>query len=199
MSIDNSLKEPYSIFQTNMDSAKFFTQLADLKELRRILRGLRPIAIIRDTHGPIRQIVKDALDKAYEVGLPQIVVFVVTCFEYCLKESYRRLKDSDLTNEQEKSFLQPNVIRELYGKILKKDVLDGDDKLVKRVEVVIQERHVIVHRAGIIDEKAYSAFREAGLNRGVVGSKLELSPESVREDIEYVQTFLRKVFGHVIE
>ena len=198
MPIQNSLKELYSAFEANMNSAKLFTQLADLKELRGILRSLRPMAIIRDSWGPARQTIKGTLDKVYEVGLPQTVVFVVTCFEYCLKEAYRRLKGSDLTNKQEKSFLQPDVVRLLYGKILKKDVLDGDEKLVRRVEAVIQERHVIVHCAGILDETACSTFEKAGLDRGVVNSELELSPEIVSEDIEYVKTFVKKVFDQII-
>jgi len=197
MSTDNSLKEIRSVFEVNMNSARLFVQLADLKKLRGELRSLRPIAIIRDSLGPLRQIVKDICNKTYEVGLPQTVVFIVTCFEYSLKEGYRRLKDGDLTDKENRSFLKPDAIRLLYGKIVKKDVLHGDEKLVKRIKAVIQERHIIVHRAGILDKEAYLAFEEAGLNRGTVGSKLKLSPEVVSEDIDHLKTFVSTILDHV--
>ena len=185
------------MFEVNMNSAELFIQLADLKKLRGELRSLRPIAIIRDSVGPMRLIINDICNKIYEVGLPQTVVFIVACFEYCLKGGYRRLKGGDLTDKENKSFLKPDVIRLLYGKIVKKDVLDGDEKLVRRIKAIVQERHVIVHRAGILDKKAYLAFEEAGLNRGTVGSKLKLSPEVVSEDIDHLKTFVSTILDHV--
>lgn len=185
------------MFEVNMNSAELFIQLADLKKLRGELRSLRPIAIIRDSVGPMRLIINDICNKIYEVGLPQTVVFIVACFEYCLKGGYRRLKGGDLTDKENKSFLKPDVIRLLYGKIVKKDVLDGDEKLVRRIKAIVQEHHVIVHRAGILDKKAYLAFEEAGLNRGTVGSKLKLSPEVVSEDIDHLKTFVSTILDHV--
>ena len=194
----DSLRKLQSTFEENMDIAKRFISLAELKGLRETIRERRLITRIRDEFGPLRIRIKDISDKLYEVGLPQTEVFIVSCFEYCLKEAYRILKGSDLTREEEKSFLRPDEIRKLYGKMLKRDVLDGDEKLLKRAKAVIQTRHVIVHRGGIIDGKAHAAFKDAGLSRGMVDSRLQLTPEDVKQDIEYLETFVKKVFDHVL-
>ena len=163
----NPLRKLQLTFEKNMDIAERFIQLADLKDIRETIRGYRLIPIIRDKVGPLRRRIKNISDKLYEVGLPQTEVFIVSCFEHCLKETYRILKGSDLGKE-ERCFLRPKEIRRLYSGILKKDVLDGDEELLKRVKAVIETRHVIVHRGGIVDEKAYKVFRDAGLNLSLI-------------------------------
>lgn len=186
-------ERPYSALQENLNTARTFVELAGLKEIREKIRGMRPLAIIRDTIFPLRRILKDTADKLYEVGLPQVLVFVVSCLEAYLKESYQMLKGELLTAEEERVFLRLERVRELFSEILKADVLEGDEELFRRAQVVIEKRHIIVHRAGIIDQKAYDVFREAGIYEGEVGSKLRLSADKVKQDIDVVEAFARKI------
>jgi hypothetical protein len=189
----NGFEEAYNVFLQNISISGDFLALLEFKEIRGQIREVRPLAILRDELGPARKMLKEHLDMLYKVGLPQTVVFVVSCFEDFLKSEYRFLKGQHITEKEELSFLQPQKVRDLFGEILKVDLLNGDEVLLKKVSATIQKRHIIVHRAGLIDKKAYGVFMDAQFEEGKVGDKLILNVDKVKQEIEYLGKFSKMV------
>jgi hypothetical protein len=189
----NGFEEAYNVFLQNISISGDFLALLEFKEIRGQIREVRPLAILRDELGPARKMLKEHLDMLYKVGLPQTVVFVVSCFEDFLKSEYRLLKGQHITEKEELSFLQPQKVRDLFGEILKVDLLNGDEVLLKKVSATIQKRHIIVHRAGTIDKKAYGVFMDAQFEEGKVGDKLILNVDKVKQEIEYLGKFSKMV------
>jgi hypothetical protein len=181
--------DAYAVFVENMKVATSFLEIAIGKELRTEVRSLRPLAILRDEFGPFRRLIKDYTDNVYSVGLPQTVVFSVSCFEAFLEGLYETLRGESLVGEKDHGFPNLDRVRGKFGEICKADCLKGDDALQKRVKAVLEKRNIIVHRAGMIDRKAHDAFVAAGLLGLEEGAKLVLRVDDVKEDVEALKLY----------
>jgi hypothetical protein len=197
VSMESRLKlceEAWKVFCKNMELAERFLSMAEAKELRMDMREVRPLARLRDKVGPLRKFLADL----YEVGLPLVLVFGVTCYEFCLKRMYEALKGDELTREEELAFLRPDEVRNLYGKYVRKDPLDGADQLAVDVRIAILKRNVIVHRAGEIDKTAEDEFRKVGVSQYKSGQRLELKSEEVKRDLNTLKSYVAKIYDSLI-
>ena len=178
-------QEIWRTFEKNMRLAEKFVLIAKAREWRMLIRQYRPLATLRDQFGPLRKF----LAEAYRVGLPQVLVFAVTCYEACLKGIYEVLK-GEVVKE---AFLDPIKVKERYRKVLNEDPLAGADRLVVDTRAVILKRNVIVHRAGVIDEKAEEDFKKLGLPQYRAGQEIELNAEEVKRDLNVLRDYVTKV------
>lgn len=192
-----TLKEIYDVFLKNMTLARDFLDLAELKEFRTKLREIRPLAILRDEYGPIRELIKSYSNNLYKVGLPQTIVFAVSCLETFLRKSYEILKGQPFSDDKRPNFLNLQKVREYYGELIKRDPLNRDEDLLIKVDAVIEKRNIIVHRAGIIDERAYKKFEKANICEGKVGDELKLDVDKVKQDISFLEKFAKVIYENI--
>jgi len=193
-------------FEENILKAKEFIGLATLKEItklvdniseelenRRILPILPRVGIL-PSFKEIRGVLKETTDKIYEVGLPQVLVYAVSCLEAFLKDLYVLQAQSNV--EILERFPEDAYrIRQEFSKIIKGDALNGDNTLAYNMQAVFQKRHVIVHKAGIIDEKS---CEKALWEKSLVGTKLKLTSTIVNEDIETINKFAHTIYFKLI-
>ena len=189
----------YTEFEENISKARELIRLASLKELMleidaalmplkraRLLPEIRPFGILPSPED-IRMTIKDTTDKIYEVGLPQILVYAVSCLEAFLKDQYCMINPSD---KRVHIFLKAETIRKIYSAILRVDIFGGDEDLLNKLNSVFQKRHVIVHKAGVIDEKS---CKECGWDTKRLGMRLRLDSDSVNQDIDVLEQVALKV------
>jgi hypothetical protein len=192
---ESALREVLDVFEKNMDLARRFLLAAEAREVRMLIREYRPLAILRNEISPVRR----SLSEVYEVGLPMVLVFLVTNFETCLRKFYTLLKGSETTKDEDKAFFHPHdKARVLFSNILGVDPLSENDQLASKARAIIVKRNVIIHRAKEVDKRAVKEFSELGLLKYQVGEKLKLDSEEVKSDLETLHSYVKKVFESII-
>jgi len=205
----SGIREPFQEFKENIHKARELIRLAELKEItilidNKVLEPLKALGITRFPPPPLpplpgfpspeelHNLIRETTNKIYEVGLPQVLVFAVSCLEAYLKDQYRLLNPTDPKRDKY-NFLRAELVRKVYSAVLKRDVLKGNDPLERAIREIVIKRHVIVHRACIIDEKACLD----GLERKLVGTKLPLSSKVVGEDLDKIELFASLIYDSV--
>lgn len=108
----------------------------------------------------------------------------MSTLEAYLRTVYHELMPKD---EERHHFLNVKELKEVFSKaLLKKDIFEGRRLLEFRINEIFVKRHVIVHRAGEIDQKACS---DAGWNRDLAGKQLSLTSAVVMQDIKKMDEF----------
>jgi len=183
------VKQPFEVFKENIAKARELMRLAELKEVtividnileplkeRKLLQTLRtlrrPLGIFPSLKD-IRMLIKEKSDKIYEVGLPQILVFVIACLEAYLRGQYHIINPSD-RNIDRYRFLRLNhkvrslEFRKRYRKVLKRDIFQENEILERELIDILEKRHAIAH-----------GLRELKLNSTVVSHYLDIIEEIV--------------------
>lgn len=186
-------KDAFYVFERNMELVEKFTLLAEIREARMVFRERRLLPVLREEVGVIRKHLRDV----YSVGLPMVLVFIVTCYEECLKEIYETLKGDKLTREESRAFFHPEKVRGLFYKIVKTDPLNGNNQLSRNTRIVIVKRNVIVHRAAKIDRKAEEELRTLDVTGYRKGQKLKLEAREVRGDAQTLKSYATMIFKSV--
>jgi len=136
--------------------------------------------------------IESQVKKLYELGLPQTLVFIVSCLEAYLKDNYSLIT----SNEVKKSLLNIKNIQRTYGRLIKGDILGGDEELRKDLEEIFQKRHVIVHNGGIIDKKAREKVEK--WDDSMIGQQVTLNSHVVEEHLARIEEFVALV-NHKLE
>ncbi len=194
----------YAEFVQNISKARELIGLASFKEVMLQVDGLiellkkvgllpllRPFGILPSPED-FRTLIKQTSDNIYQVGLPQVLAYCVSCLEAYLKDQYCMINPFD--NGQH-NFQNVESIRETYGRVLKTDVFRGDESLASNLNSAFQRRHVIVHKARVIDE---DACERAGWRLELVGTELQLDSTSVSSDIDVIEKFATGIYNKCV-
>lgn len=197
MSTEEKLKrfeDAFNVFERNMQSVDKFTLIGKSRELRMSLREYRPLARWMESVRPLRKLLREA----YNIGLPMVLDFAVTCYETFLKELYMILKGEELTRNESEVFFNPVKAGELFRDKIGSNPLKGADELLKDTRIVIIKRNVIIHRNGKIDKRAEDELRTLGISRYKKGQKLELDADEVKNGAQTLKCYATKIFESVI-
>jgi len=154
----NALKN----FKINIEKARRLKELVDLKDSLRdkvsFLVGLLPpdppqlpglpSGPKSYYFGTLKPSLDDYVKLTDEVCYEQSLVFAVTSMEAYLQDKYSELNPGDNTPY---NFQRADKIKEAFEKV-GVNVFSNDNKR-KDIGFILQLRHVIVHRAGIIDNE----------------------------------------------
>lgn len=201
--------QPLEVFKGNMEKARICIGLGYAKEVKTALDVLgfgksimefmrnrpRVVPFIDDGVNFItdyweKQLVpfmESQVKKLYELGLPQTLVFIVSCLEAYLKDNYLLITG----NEVKKSLLNTKNIRRTYGCLVKGDILGGDEELRKDLEEIFQKRHVIIHNGGIIDEQACDKVEK--WDESMIDQQVTLNSRVVEEHLARIEEFVTLV------
>jgi hypothetical protein len=130
----------------------------------------------------IEPIIQEKVMELYELALPQILVFMVSCLEAYLKDNY-----SLCSRHSVKNLLNVETIRKSYGRLIHGDIFNGDEELGSDLQEILQTRHVIVHRNGIIDEEACEKVER--WNKSMVNKEIKLNTSIVEGYLKTVEKF----------
>ena len=182
------LEEIWEEFKQEMGLVMDFLELVGLKELREEIRLFRPLAMIRDEVGPVRRAVKEFTDKLYNVSLPLLLVFSVSCLEKFLRRLWL-LKFGSIDKKMWRIF---NELKDFAKEVRRRYGVEVGESTFK-ARAVVAKRNIILHNNGIVDQKALEAFIEAGKQDSQLGQRLKLSVEEVRRDINTILEFAERV------
>lgn len=154
------------------------------------------IEIFRST---VRPIVDKHLDINAQTFQQQAIVIAVTSLESYLRDRYIIEKNKEKSDDEiereivdwKAPFQRPDKIEEWYGELGIYDVLGVTGKKEEIVRIMLI-RHIIVHRAGIINTQLCDKF---GLSkRDWVGKNIqdyfEKNPNLVHQQIEHIKEFV---------
>lgn len=196
-------KDAFYFFKKNMDDARQTLRLLRLDEVWEDIQSMRPLSRFRPM--PIRKLLKERSEKVYELVLPQIIVFGVASLDAFLKMKYEQLsrfkqiaEDEGKRRNEKTIFQETGRIRNKFGELVKKDIFRGDEKLKEDLQKVFGKRHVIAHRAGVIDDDYCEKHK---LDKSWINRKLPLDVETVENDLTTIEKFgdiANKIIGEVM-
>ena len=164
-----------------MDDVKQTLKLLRLDEIWEDIQSMRLLSRFRPM--PIRKMLKERSKKIYELVLPQMIVFGGASLDAFLKLKFEQATG----HEYGGNFQRTDKIKEGFEKYVEGgDIFGGDEKLKKDLQKVFNKRHVIAHRAGVIDDtyRKKCTLDEAWINR-----KLPLDAETVENDLTTIEKF----------
>ena len=177
-------QDAFKFFKKNISDSKLTLKLLRLDELWGDIQSIRP----RPQIGlmPIRRKLKERSERIYELVLPQIIVFGISSLDAFLKEKYKQ-KIGREYKEGKGAFQKADTIRKEFGKCIKGDIFAGDENLKGDLQKVFNKRHVIAHRAGVIDSEY---CEKNGLKEELwMGMKLPLKSKDVENDLATIEKF----------
>lgn len=202
-------KEPFRIFEENMEKVRTVLMLTHAKEFKAVLekmefrKSIRQImrnrphlipliedvidSIIESFEAEIEPIIQEKVMKLYELALPQILVFMVSCLEAFLKDNY-----SIHSKRRVRNLLNVKTIRNSYGRLIHGDIFNGDEELRRDLQEILQTRHVIVHNGGIIDEDACEKVER--WNESMINKEIRLNSDTVESYLKIVEKFAKQVY-----
>jgi len=197
-------EEPFRTFEKNMEKARTVLMLTRAKEfktvlekiefgerIRQIIRNrprLIPLfesvtdSIVESFEAQIEPIIQEKVMELYELALPQILVFLISCLEAYLKDNY-----SLHSGHSVKNLLNVGTISKSYGRLIHGDIFNGDEGLRRDLQEILQTRHVIVHKGGIIDEEACEKTER--WNESMVNKEIKLNSGIVEDYLKIVEKF----------
>lgn len=171
-----SNQDPFIVFNENIERSTKFVTLAELKELRvefriPIIERDSTLGHLLDEFRPIRRIrriIKKWTSEIYDVGLPLVLVYSVSCLDACIKNHYFNLNGKK--EYRERSFQRPDFVQGVFKK-LGKDIFVTDEeiKLKKDWNDIINMRNNIIHEG-----KQYS------LNAEIVKEHINIIKKAVQ-------------------
>ncbi len=183
------LDKRFQEFEKQLQLAYSLLNVAEIKEMRDYIRSFRPLAILRDEIGPIRRIIKEYSDRIYEISLPLLIVYAVSCLELFLRDAWEE-HIGTIEKKYRGIFSNPKEfnkrISQRIGKAIRYDIVVQDN-------VIAQIRHTIIHRGGIVDNEALSAFREAGIEGITEGEKLVFKADDVKKHLDTLLQYANEV------
>lgn len=195
-----STHAPIQVFRSNIEKARELIRLAQLKEVMlgidrlvesfpalKMIGNLRP-GIFLPSPEEIRRPIKHTTDRIYEVGLPQTLVFAVSCLETFFKDQYKMLSKKE---EEGRWFQNIEKVRNNFGKYVSGDILDGKDDLFKETNEIFERRHVIVHKAGFIDKDYCEKTQRPP---ALIGSRLQLTADVLMKHIDVLEEVAETVY-----
>ena len=186
------------IFEYNFSKAKNLLELTKIHEIKNkidefIEKRPRPLGLEPPLFGlfdSIREYLKTPLDNYMNIVsktcYEQSVVAGVTALETYLRDKFCEEKGID--EYVGRSFQNVNFIEEKFREI---DIeIFESEEVKRRLNHVLQIRHVIVHKAGIIDEKACN---NAGWDNKLVGKHISrfLNYDIVKEILDFIERFVK--------
>jgi hypothetical protein len=75
--------------------------------------------------------------------------------------------------------LEPNAMRSIFRKLVERDDLFSDAETERRYVRILESRHLVIHRAGLVDPK----FRRITKHKGPIDQPLEISGRYVSQSI----------------
>ena len=198
-------QDPFVIFNNNIERATKFLQLAELKELRERLS----LPIIKQIR-LIRQVIEKRTSEMYEVGLPQVLVYSVSCLEAYLKDYYYFTLKKIGIEYQETRFWWNDILQKYED--LVEDIFEGNKELLFDVEEIREKRHVVIHNSGIVDSEAikriiknvnnkkkYSSLQKQITQHKIrewesmENEKLSLESKIIENDIKTIKRFVELI------
>lgn len=193
----SAIDDAYRELENEFRLVKEFLNVVNLQEARTHIRASRPIAVFRDNVGPVRKEVVDYVRVLVQDALQMVIVLCVSRLESFLRVFWEE-RVGEISKPDRTLFSNP---RKFAGEFAgeageKKGVLLFVDEAVKNdAQAVVQERHVLVHNGGKIDDNAIKQFEKAGRYGFKSGDKLQLSVDLVRRDIKCIESFVSSVRG----
>jgi hypothetical protein len=139
--------------------------------------------------GRIESGFNECIDRLQRSGLEASIVMAVTAFETYLRDKYVEKKQlSDDDKSKLGSFMYLGNVKKRYEELGLKNLIGETTE--QKLKTVLQMRHVIVHKAGIIDGKA---CKTAGWNRGAIGNNIKkfLDYATTTDAISVIEDFIR--------
>jgi hypothetical protein len=140
-------------------------------ELKRRLDEIPPVL---PRVSKIREFASSRVEEIKVASLPLVLVFVASCLEHYLREKVPIEEREKLEKEKKLGF--KDLIERFSSRMGEKLDLSAHEMRIKR--------NIILHKAGVIDNKALKDFEEKGLTGYSVGAKLALSEDEVRGYID---------------
>jgi hypothetical protein len=75
--------------------------------------------------------------------------------------------------------------------LIHRDIFDGNEEFRRKLQEILQTRHVIVHNGGIIDEKAVKRVEK--WNESMINKEIELHSDIVEGYLETIEKFAKQV------
>lgn len=141
----------------------------------------------------------ECMDRLQGSVLEASIVMTVTAFETYMRDKYaekKQLNDGD--KSLLRSFMALKYVKERYEELGFRDLIDETTE--QELKKILQMRHIIVHRSGIIDKKACEA---AGWDKDVIGNNIKkfLDYNTATNAISVIDRFVRdldeKITGHI--
>ncbi len=140
-------QDPFVVFNKNIKKATDFLLLAELKELRE--RFSIPVI---EQYRPIRQMIKKWTAEICKVGLPQVLVYSVSCLDACIKNHYFNL-NGDKEKYYRSSFQNPNFVQDRFNELTESEmnifVNNEELELKKNWKKIVEKRNEIVHEGKV--------------------------------------------------
>lgn len=129
------------------------------------------------------------IDRLQRSGLEASIVMAITAFETYLRDKYAEKKQlSDDDKSKLGSFMYLKNVKKRYEELGLKNLIGETTE--QKLNMVLQMRHVIVHKAGIIDGQA---CKIAGWDRGAIGNNIKkfLDYATTTDAISVIEDFIR--------
>lgn len=151
------------VVKHNLDVARRILFVFEMKKRLDELPRIFPRSL-----SPIRDFLSQRMDEVKDASLPLVLVFVASCLEHYLREKIPIEKKEKLG----------------FKKLIERFRSSIGDKLAKDAHEMRIKRNIILHKAGVIDEKASKEFMKIGLTAYSVGDRLMLSEDEIRRYID---------------
>lgn len=158
--------------------------MKSIPHLSEVIESASPIT------GRIESGFNECIDRLQRSGLEASIVMAVTAFETYLRDKYAEKKQlSDDDKSKLRSFMHLENVKKRYEELGLKNLID-DETTEQKLKAVLQMRHVIVHKAGIIDGKA---CKMAGWDMGAIGNNIKkfLDYATTTNAISAIEDFIR--------
>ncbi len=165
--------------------------LAKSLPLSEVIESIAPFT------GRIESGLNECIDRVERSGLEASIVMTVTAFETYLRDKYVEKKQpSEDDKSKLRSFMNLEYVKERYEEVDIKDLIDKTTE--QKLKKILQMRHVIVHKAGIIDEKA---CKMAGWDKSAIGNNIKkfLNYDTTTNAISVIEDFVRDLDGKTTE
>jgi hypothetical protein len=161
--------ELHQVVRDNLEVARRVLRFFELKKLIDEIPSMgRPLL------SKIRGSLSARVEEIRVASLPLVLVFVASCLEHYLREKIPIKEREKLEKEKKLGF----------EKLIERFSSRMGENLALSVHEMRIKRNVILHKAGVIDNKALKDFEEKGLMGYSVGAKLVLSEDEVRGYID---------------
>jgi hypothetical protein len=154
----------FDLRQVVRDNLEVARRVLLVFELKRRLDEIPPVL---QRVSKIREFASARVEEIKDASLPLVLVFVASCLEHYLREAAP-------ADERKAKFWK--LIDHFSSRIGDKLALSAHEMRIKR--------NIILHNAGVIDNKALKDFEKKGLMGYSVGAKLTLSEDEVRGYID---------------
>ena len=170
------VKEKYEDFAKKIDHAEKILDIIELRESLTLLHKFRKnLPILQglwvQKFRPIREM-RSLVDQTINIALPLLLVYSVSCLEYFLSTSKQKNLREMISNCESKA----------------------GENLTRKIHEVRIKRNIVIHsHEQRLSQRALKDLNHHHITGYKLGQILELTPESVKVDLNSLRKFAEKI------